>query len=477
MSDPFFASEEFRNVDSGAGEADRRQKFFASEEFRDANAFREWLLGNREGDDGAPGATSRAFRLVYSIVQTMSQLRYRAEEEHGDRLRGRANTTEDERRTRHADEEGKDFTHSARSESRELPLPPREIVGKIFGDGRKEAPDAVVSRIARYGVGILSRVVERPRMALRRVRRMTSLGAAQQLDSQCLRWLMRRPGITVRQKAGARQEVLAVVRQESRDLLENRVLKRTLEFCLSYGTRYLQEYGEKFKNSERIGKVRRLRARAHAALRGETLKEVPRLNGNPVPNYVLRYDGLYSRVWEMYAAFARQTVLMEAAWRERADLLREHVLFCLAVAADFEYGDRIPFQTDFWIAPDVGREGRFIRNTTFSRIVVLDGKVFQLIVHEEIHAAFEAGCDAEIRFGDGRSPLKISVAYVPAGKPVAEFLPERREGRFCFAFFEDEAAIPKDRADVHAIEPGNDNEFFYWTADWLKSRMEGRAAR
>ena len=58
-----------------------------------------------------------------------------------------------------------------------------------------------------------------------------SLDRVQEMDRASMRWLSKQPGTTLAQRAGSDQRVLAIVRKENFDTLENRVLHAYLTAC------------------------------------------------------------------------------------------------------------------------------------------------------------------------------------------------------------------------------------------------------
>ena len=105
------------------------------------------------------------------------------------------------------------------------------------------APRRLVVRLAEALEDTLRDLARRPRRVLRRRREMQPVATVQQVDAACLRWISRRPGRTVAEKAGSRQEVLAVVRREEHDTLENRVARDVMLRCRLLSRAYLKSYG------------------------------------------------------------------------------------------------------------------------------------------------------------------------------------------------------------------------------------------
>ena len=69
------------------------------------------------------------------------------------------------------------------------------------------------------------------RRMLRREREKVQLDRVQEMDRASMRWLSKQPGTTLAQRAGSDQRILAIVRNENFDTLENRVLHAYLKLA------------------------------------------------------------------------------------------------------------------------------------------------------------------------------------------------------------------------------------------------------
>ena len=199
----------------------------------------------------------------------------------------------------------------------------------------------------------LEQVAKTPRRVLRRERRKVQLGQAQQLDSACLSWLIRKPGKTAIEKAGGAQKILAVVREESFDTLENRVLKDFLAKASSSCERFLRKYAE-FENKERFEKVRKFSVQLKRIAKAPFLKTVKSLNSIPKANYVLQQDPTYSKVWDGYEKLSKREKLQDDLFSWRRIAFRDTVRFIAALALvdwdGFEgYERTTPFEQKLWI--------------------------------------------------------------------------------------------------------------------------------
>ncbi len=310
---------------------------------------------NRAGNDEKIAPPS-GYATVTAIIEVMSQLRIAAESAY---------------RTQ---------PWTARDNRRELPLRWEDAYEQIF-NAEQGPPSSTITMIAEQFLPELMLLLSNLRRVLRRERQMVQLSQARQLDVQCMRWMTRQPGSTVADKAGARQRIMAVVRNESVDTPENRVLKSFLLLCQRTSSEYLRKFGDQFCTYERVRKIRDLLALVTEALANPEMLAVSTLGTLPPPNYVLRYDPLYSAVWQWYIRLLRQQQLVIAVWPYREHLLDEFMRLCLAVQLHHTYSN-ICFHDELWLS-FMPSYGRFLRHCTWNncfwlnannRIIVYSGE-------------------------------------------------------------------------------------------------------
>ncbi len=192
---------------------------------------------------------------------------------------------------------------------------------------------ALVVRLARDKrlIQVLEDLCRRPHVILERYRGMERIQRIQELDASCLRWYARQPGRTPVEKAGPNQRLLAVMRRESVDTLENRVLAWTLERCSLLAQRYLAQNAAHRSRSARHRDVSRFGNWTRQARRLPPLSELSIQLPRPVqPNYKLLHHPLYSHVWELYKQLIRNQRLEDDAWRWQRMLWKDsaHQLLC-----------------------------------------------------------------------------------------------------------------------------------------------------
>ncbi len=191
---------------------------------------------------------------------------------------------------------------------------------------------ALIVRHARDLHRLVGELGRHPRRVLARDRCLQPVHRIQEMDSACLAWYVRQPGRTPVEKAGSRQALLAVVREETIDTPENRVFKDFLQRSARAAEVYLTA-NRNLSNSTRYGEVSRYGRACAALLRLPTFATVRGLPGLAKPNYVLTSDQRYRRIWDAYQALLRRQSDVDEAWtwqrRLWADLVTMAVLTAL----------------------------------------------------------------------------------------------------------------------------------------------------
>lgn len=275
---------------------------FKSEGYRDLFAFHAYLLNtDREKIDEAIGK----YQAIISLFNFYAELRKRAEEEY--------------RIT---------YCPSAISEKKEIPICLDSFYDAL-NDSKEavEPPLTLIVEIADKNYETVRLIGENLNKLLRRERRMVSLDKAQQIDNQCIRWIARQPGYTAEQKAGPKQQIMAVIRQESFNTLENRVFKHFTELCVINAVSYIREYGKRFRNSRNLKLVRRLLNLCLLLQQLPEFEGIARIYSIPQPNYVLQNNPRYRTIWLLYQQLVSKQKIIESLWPNRHNIYREFVAY------------------------------------------------------------------------------------------------------------------------------------------------------
>lgn len=161
----------------------------------------------------------------------------------------------------------------------------------------------------------------------------------QETDSTCVKWVARQPGITLAQKAGSRQQALAVVRIETPHTPENRIIRDLLVRAIVACSKYAAE-NKRYPPNARVDRIRQFRRELQGYLERSPLAGVSPLVGLARPNYVIQRDQRYRPLWDVYLQLVRQQKQEDDAWRWRNRVWAEHIgVFVLAslrrMTADF----------------------------------------------------------------------------------------------------------------------------------------------
>jgi len=218
-----------------------------------------------------------------------------------------------------AEESFKTRKHIAKSRRGALPLDWLEI-DAIVNPKTNAPPETLITRISRECLNDTEDILGNLRKVLIREREKMSLGMVQQVDAHCLRWLSRQPGHDAIEKAGAKQRILAIVRREDFNTLENRVFKDFLMRCSQETAQYLRENKGSFPDHPTTKCLRRLQNLCGKGMRDPLLEKVGIIRALPIPNYVLRQERRYAKIWKAYVELIRQANIAERLWAQREEV-------------------------------------------------------------------------------------------------------------------------------------------------------------
>ncbi|MFA6904968.1 MAG: DUF2357 domain-containing protein [Sphaerochaeta sp.] len=310
-----------------------RTSLFSHEAFTDASGIHEYFSTQKEEDE-----YEGKYEALNAIVDCYADLRAIAEKR----------------------EKESDNCHVV-NQSKAMPLFFDDVY-RFFLEKREidEPPLRFITKIAIEHFNIINILVHNLHKVLRRDRAFLPVDRVQQIDVQCLRWLSRQPGRTNYERAGDRQKILAVVRFESIDTLENRVFKQFLEYCSVSCKGYLHDYQSEYPESERVLAVSRLYGLISYAFSLPEFATISRLHSVPCPNYVLQNNVLYRVVWNLYLQVLARTRLVETLWRNRHRVVKEFAKMLFLVLGDRKANIKLsPFQHRFWILQFASEDGSF----------------------------------------------------------------------------------------------------------------------
>lgn len=193
-----------------------------------------------------------------------------------------------------------------------------QSVERYWRMGGDEAAElALVVRLAQDErlIHALRSIERGPRRTLLRRHEKVKISRIQEMDSGTLRAYSQAPGSNAVQKAGAKQELLAVVRQDTVDLVENRLLLWVAERVRRMAEVYCQR-NRLFQTTNRFQRVRQLHRLCQHLIRSPSLEEVGLLPHHlSAPTYCLQFERRYRQLWRAYGLIRRQDRLEDDAWQ------------------------------------------------------------------------------------------------------------------------------------------------------------------
>lgn len=197
---------------------------------------------------------------------------------------------------------------------------------------REEEPRmAEIVKQARELAIILKGLRSRIRRVLRRERELIPLDRVQEMDRGSMVWLSRQPGSTVAERAGSEQRIMAVIRKENFDTLENRVMHAYCRLASDVCQEWLREHA-KAQGSQRyvaVESYNKLCKGMAADLRGLGIGVAL---ADITPNYVLMEDKGYRAVREAWEKLLQREKAKDELWAWQAETWTEFAVLCLVLA-------------------------------------------------------------------------------------------------------------------------------------------------
>ncbi len=188
---------------------------------------------------------------------------------------------------------------------------------------------------------VISAVVNQPRKILQRKHAQVGLDRLQEMDMRSLIDYARRPGDTAVLKGGDRQTLMAVIREETTDTLENRVLKDFCKRAREVAELYIEECCSRCSKtncdklsfniqshccSKRVKSVESFVRRCEQWLSAPNLNEVASLVVPcRIPNYALLQNVRYVRIWDYYQRLLNQEDVRDQTWQWKRQTWSDYV--------------------------------------------------------------------------------------------------------------------------------------------------------
>ena len=186
--------------------------------------------------------------------------------------------------------------------------------------------DVIVSQ-ARALARTINELDRVPRRILRRTHQHIPISRVQEIDRRSMAWLVRQPGETLAERAGDRQKILAVAREQNFDTLENRVLRAYGELARHVARDYCSR-NNRSKHTPRYRIVEAFGNRCHRLSRDLSEKGVRIAEPGVTPNFVLQQNPQYQRSWAGWNELLNERKRIDDLWKWQARSWEE---FCALV--------------------------------------------------------------------------------------------------------------------------------------------------
>jgi len=173
----------------------------------------------------------------------------------------------------------------------------------------------------------------RIRKILRRSRERVPLGRVQEMDRAAMRWLARQPGRNVAERAGPTQRILATVRQENHDTLENRVLHAYVALAANVARGWLIDHPHALK-SPRYMDVKAFRDTCQRFARNLRDLGVGVAQAGAKPNYVLMQDPAYRAAHEAWLRLLKRHRAIDDLWAWQMQTWTDFAVLDIVIALD-----------------------------------------------------------------------------------------------------------------------------------------------
>ncbi|WIJ25796.1 DUF2357 domain-containing protein [Devosia sp. RR2S18] len=253
-----------------------------------------------------------------------------------------------------------------------------------------------------------------PRRVLRRTHEMLPLARVQEMDRRAMNWLVRQPGETLAERAGDAQRVLAVVRRENFDTLENRVVRAYSELAGFVARDYLERNARK-RATGRALRVKDYGKRVKRLSRDFTQLNIRSTEPGVTPNFVLQQNPSYHAVWEAWQELLDQDKQIDDLWIWQAASWEEFCALALNVAIGTISGAKLIASAPL-IFREEQQQGSWISHDNPLGVFHLpDHKVVvevQFRVAERTSAQADLGTQLWVRFGHTDDPAGFH-KYLP----------------------------------------------------------------
>ncbi|WP_212744792.1 hypothetical protein [Parasedimentitalea maritima] len=141
------------------------------------------------------------------------------------------------------------------------------------------------------------------------------------------------PGRSIPERAGSAQRIMATVRRENFDTLENRVFHAYVRLAVDAAREWLREH-PKAISSDRYAQVEGFRKACRSAVRALRDLGVGVAEAGVQPNYVLMQDKAYRQVQESWLRLLSRKKIEDDLWAWQAETWTDFSVLAITLAID-----------------------------------------------------------------------------------------------------------------------------------------------
>jgi hypothetical protein len=208
----------------------------------------------------------------------------------------------------------------------------QELTRRWLADDMSANPEMdIIVKQARELLAILEYLDRSPRRILRRTPEMIRLSRVQEIDRRGMIWLVRQPGDTMAERAGSRQRVYAIAREENFNTLENRVVRSYAQLAAMIAREYVGKHPGAAR-SGRVVTVDKFGKRCRQLEADLAAYDVGEARSDATPNFVLQDNPNYRKVWDAWKVLLNRGRIVDELWRWQARSWEEFCALALVVA-------------------------------------------------------------------------------------------------------------------------------------------------
>ena len=277
--------------------------------------------------------------------------------------------------------------------------------------------DPLMAEIVRQAESISStiKILEKKfRRILRRDKERIQLDRVQELDKSCMRWISKQPGRNLAERAGSDQRILAIVRKENFNTLENRALNSYLILAKDTAISWLKKHS-RASNTVRYNLVNKFKKQCHSLSNELINLGVGHALPNISPNYVLMQDRNYNQIYKAWLVLLRNEMILDDIWSWQSHTWIDFCLLAITLSLNELSETQIIAQSPI-VWQDENQEGRWFSPNPKQPFITFwlkeTKRIIEIFVRPEQEIYFKTRCSFLLKIynqDDNEAPRSMIV--------------------------------------------------------------------